>query len=249
MVEQQASPFTTLTPPGLEMPDRALLLLADIAGYTEFMRLHRLNLAHSQEITQRLLESMLDAVPALKLVEVEGDALFLSAPQEARRQADDSSDWLPAALAMYQAFHTKQQWMVAHNLCVCDACRQIGKLNVKFVAHLGEVMHQRIRNTEKLVGVDVIAVHRMLKNNVPAAEYVLMSEPLFETLEPQLRERAVRVEQELEGLGKMPLYFVELDDLPIELPATPEPGLPAKIRETVGLGLRALPRFRGQDSR
>src|ERR1043165_1794274 len=99
------------------MPDRALLLLADIGGYTEFMRLHRLNLAHSQEITQRLLESMLDAAPSLRLVEVEGDALFLSAPDESPREPGDSSGWLPSALAMYQAFHAKQQWMVAHNLC------------------------------------------------------------------------------------------------------------------------------------
>ena len=220
------------------MPDRALLLLADIAGYTEFMRLHRLNLAHSQEITRRLLESMLDAVPALRLVEVEGDALFLSAP-------GDENGWLPSALAMYQAFHAKQQWMEAHNLCVCDACRQIGKLHVKFVAHLGDVASQRIRDTEKLVGVDVIAVHRMLKNDVPATEYVLMSEPLYRSLEPRLRGRAERVEQELEGLGTMPLYFVQLADLPLELPPVPEPSLPAKLRETLGLGLRAFPRVLG----
>ena len=218
------------------MADRALLLLADIAGYTEFMRLHRLNLAHSQEITQRLLESMLDAVPALRLVEVEGDALFLSAPHRSRQE------FVASALAMYRAFHTKQQWMVAHNLCVCDACRRIGKLNVKFVAHLGEVVSQRIRDTEKLVGVDVITVHRMLKNDVPAAEYVLMSEPLYEDLEPQIRGRAERLEQELEGLGRMPLYFVELDALTIELPEAPEPTLPARLRETLGLGLRAFPR-------
>jgi len=227
------------------MPDRALLLLADIAGYTEFMRLHRLNLAHSQEITRRLLESMLDAVPALRLVEVEGDALFLSAPHEQQQEPDGSSGWLPAALAMYQAFHARQQWLVAHNLCVCDACRQIGKLHVKFAVHLGDVVSQRIRDTEELVGVDVIAVHRMLKNSVPAAEYVLMSEPLYEGLERQLQDRAERVDQELEGLGTMPLYFVEPADLPIELPAPPEPGLPARIRETVGLGLRAFPRVVG----
>src|SRR4029078_12301962 len=106
------------------MPDRALLLLADIAGYTEFMRLHPLNLAPSQEMTRRLLESMLDAVPALRLVEVEGDALFLSAPHEQQQEPDCSSGRFSAALAMYQAFHARQQWLVAHNLCVCDACRQ-----------------------------------------------------------------------------------------------------------------------------
>jgi Protein of unknown function (DUF2652) len=219
-----------------QMADRALLLLADIAGYTEFMRLHRLNLAHSQEITRRLLESMLDAVPDLSLVEVEGDALFLSAPHGSRQEL------LASALAMYRAFHTKQQWMVAHNLCVCDACQQIGKLNVKFVAHLGDVVSQRIRDTEKLVGVDVITVHRMLKNDVRAAEYVLMSEPLYEGLEPQFRGRAERVEQELEGLGRMPLYFVELGDLQMELPDVSAPSLRARIRETLGLGLRAFPR-------
>lgn len=228
------------------MPDRALLLLADIGGYTEFMRLHRLNLAHSQEITQRLLESMLDAVPALRLVEVEGDALFLSAPHDDHPSPAAAADWVPAALAMYRAFHARQQWMVAHNLCVCDACRQIGKLNVKFVAHLGDVVSQRIRDTEKLVGVDVIAVHRMLKNDVPAAEYVLVSEPLYRSLEPQLRDRAQRVDQELEGLGSMPLYFVELGDLPIDLPAAPEPSLQARIRETLSLGLRAFPRLLGR---
>jgi hypothetical protein len=49
----------------------------------------------------------------------------------------------------------------------------------------------------------------MLKNDVPAGEYALMSEPLYESLEPEIRGRAERVDQELEGLGTMPLYFVE----------------------------------------
>jgi hypothetical protein len=227
------------------MPERALLMLADIAGYTEFMRLHRLNLAHSQEVTQRLLESMLDAVPSLRLVEVEGDALFLAASQEQLGEPEASGGWLPAALAMYHAFHARQQWMLAHNVCACDACRQIGRLHVKFVAHVGEVVPQKIRGTEKLVGVDVIAVHRMLKNTVPVAEYVLMSEPLYLRLEPELRERAVRVEQELEGLGEMPLYFMGFDALPIELPPVPEPRLPARLRETIDFGLRAFPRLLG----
>lgn len=225
------------------MPERALLLLADIGGYTEFMRLHRLNLAHSQEVTRRLLESMLDAVPGLNLVEIEGDALFLSARQADRRAPAAASDWIPSALAMYRAFHARQQWMVAHNLCVCDACRQIGSLRVKFVAHLGEVVTQKIRDTEKLVGVDVIAVHRMLKSTVPAAEYVLMSEQLYEQLDPELRARAVLAEQELEGLGTVPLYFVPIDKLPIEIPPAAEPTLPARLRETIGIGLRAFPRL------
>lgn len=226
--------------------ERAFLLLADIGGYTKFMRLHRMNLAHSQEITRRLLESMLDAVPSLTLVEVEGDALFLYAPHQEGEDSGASSACLSLALEMYRAFHARQQWMVAHNLCVCDACRQIGRLRVKFVGHLGEVATQTIGHRTQLVGVDVIAAHRMLKNAVPQPEYVLMSEPIYELSGPELRERAVRLEQALEGLGTMPAYFVDLTkDVPIELPPAPEPTLRGRVRETLGVSMRAFPRVVG----
>jgi hypothetical protein len=82
--------------------ERALLLLVDIVGYTKFMRLHRINLAHSQDITQRLLEAMVDAVPSLRLVEIEGDAVFLYAPQDERDQRTANA-FLPLTLAMHRA--------------------------------------------------------------------------------------------------------------------------------------------------
>jgi hypothetical protein len=72
-----------------------------------------------------------------------------------------------------------------------------------------------------------------------------MSEQLYRQLDPELRDRAVPAEQELEGLGRVPLYFVSIDELPIELPSAPEPALSARIRETVGFGLRAFPRVIG----
>jgi hypothetical protein len=136
--------------------------------------------------------------------------------------------------------------MVAHNLCVCDACRQIGRLRVKFVAHLGNVVAQTIRGSEKLVGIDVIAVHRMLKSPVPRAEYVLMSEPLYRLLDAELRARAVPIEQELEGLGRVPLYFLALNEPSTESAPAAEPKLAARVRETVGFGIRAFPRVLGR---
>ena len=61
---------------------RALLLIADIGGYTEFMRSHRMSLAHAEVTTARLLETVIDAAHGFDLIEIEGDAAFLS------RQAD-----------------------------------------------------------------------------------------------------------------------------------------------------------------
>jgi hypothetical protein len=43
----------------------------------------------------------------------------------------------------------------------------------------------------------------------------------------------------------MPLYFVELAKLPVEIPSVPEPTLPARVRATIGFGMRALPRVVG----
>src|SRR5215468_9528345 len=105
--------------------EQALLVIADIGGYTRFMRLHRLSLAHSQDITARLLEAIVDAADPLMLVEIEGDAAFLYLPQGAAEAVT------ALALAMHRAFHSRQAWMVGRNMCSCDACRQAGQLKVK----------------------------------------------------------------------------------------------------------------------
>jgi hypothetical protein len=221
--------------------ERALLLLGDIVGYTKFMRFHRINLAHSQDITARLLESMVDAVPSLRLVEIEGDAVFLYAPYD-ETETSTSDSVMELALAMHQAFHARQQWMVARNMCACDACKLVGTLRVKFVAHLGDVATQTIKKRTKLVGIDVIAAHRMLKNTVPVQEYILMSDSVLELCGPTVRERTVRIDQELEGVGAMTSHFVDLDGIALEPPAFEDPTFFERLRETVGVGLRCLPR-------
>ena len=224
---------------------RALLLLGDIVGYTRFMRFHRINLAHSQDITARLLEAMVDAVPSLELVEIEGDAVFLYAPQEQTADRSAPANALDLALSMHQAFHARQQWMVASNMCSCEACRQVGLLRVKFVAHVGEVATQTIKNRTKLVGIDVIAAHRMLKNDVPAEEYVLMTDPAYERCEPALAERAVRIGQRIEGVGTMRSYFVDLDAVAHVPARLADPRLPTRLRETAGVIVRSFPRVVG----
>ena len=61
--------------------ERALLLIADIGGYTEYMRTHRMSLAHAEVNTARLLEAIIDAAGDFELIEIEGDAAFLSRGQ------------------------------------------------------------------------------------------------------------------------------------------------------------------------
>jgi class 3 adenylate cyclase len=219
---------------------RSLLLIADISGYTRFMKMHRVSLAHAEVITGRLLRTIVDSTP-LPLVEVEGDAAFFAAPV---KQAKDD----PAALslAIHHRFHAELGRMIAANMCNCDGCLQSRNLKIKVVGHVGDVAEQAIGGREKPVGLDVIIVHRMLKNAVPVPEYLLMTDSLADRCEPQIRDRAETIEQDLEGLGPTTLRFVDLAELsPVAQADAPEPALRRRIGETVSVALRGFPLVAG----
>lgn len=198
----------------------ALLVIADIGGYTRFMNLHRMSLAHAQENTLRLLDAVIDAAPDLELSGLEGDAAFLYATDPTAQELTRSLSALAAA--MHAAFHTEQGKMESLSVCRCDACHQTGRLNVKVVAHYGEVVLTPRRGGTTLAGVDVILVHRMLKNSVPITEYVLMTEPVRTLAGAPFSDLSTPIEEELEGLGTERLYYVDMAAV-AEPVAAPEP--------------------------
>lgn len=220
---------------------RGLLLIADIAGYTRFMEFHRSDLAHAQDIVARLLEALIDASPTLELVEVEGDAAFMYRPVEGGPGSELAETAVRQSVAMHTAFHALQQKIACLNKCPCQGCAQVGNLKVKFVAHLGEVAPQRVKQLTKLAGFDVIFVHRMLKNAVPVREYLLMSEPLWERGDARMRTGSQLLEQELEGVGRARTYYLDLAALAAPLPPRPKVTWFAQQRETLGVVLRTLP--------
>src|SRR5687767_15573292 len=117
---------------------RALLLIADISGYTEYMGSHRMTLAHAEASTARLLDKVIDAARGFDLIEIEGDAAFLSRQADKLDRDATVAATTQAAVSMHRAFHIERQY-VATNLCPCDFCAQADNLKLKFVAHLGEV--------------------------------------------------------------------------------------------------------------
>jgi Protein of unknown function (DUF2652) len=222
---------------------RALLVIADIGGYTNYMRLHRLSLAHAQANTARLLEAVVDAVPQLELVDIEGDAAFMSTPSAGDETASARAA-TKAAVAMHRAFHSEQQ-LIARNMCVCDGCAQAGQLTLKCVAHVGDVARQSIGGRKSLVGVDVILVHRLLKNAVPVPEYVLLSEDLYRGTESPVRDQARAIEEELEGLGPTRAYFIGLEEIVGAVPPVDPVSLPSRVSETLGVLARGMPYLLG----
>ncbi|MGW9631514.1 DUF2652 domain-containing protein [Agromyces sp. NPDC055520] len=218
---------------------RAVLLIADIGGYTDYMSTHRMSLAHAEVNTGRMLERMIDAAPGFELIEIEGDAAFLSRQVDEGESDASIPEILDAAVAMHRAFHLERAYVTA-NLCPCVGCKGASGLRLKFVAHVGEVAVQTIRDRVKLVGIDVILVHRMLKNPVDVPEYVLLSEELYRTGESAVPAPVHEVAPELEGFGAVRAFFVDVADLEQAPEPLPVPSWPKRIGQTfaaVGPGL------------
>ncbi|WP_322411833.1 DUF2652 domain-containing protein [Microbacterium invictum] len=216
---------------------RTALLIADIGGYTAYMGTHRMSLAHAEVNTARLLDRIVAAAPGFDLVEIEGDAAFLS-----RRVAPESdatlSDVLRTAAAMHRAFHAEREYVVA-NLCPCGGCREAKGLTLKFVAHVGDVALQSIRGRTKPVGIDVILLHRLLKNDVSIREYVLLTDDLYAG-GADLPATATGITADLEGIGPVPAHFVDVTELDAG-PGPSRPGLGARLASTFSAVGRGLP--------
>jgi hypothetical protein len=217
------------------------LLIADIAGYTRFMKLHKWSLVHAQDIVARLLEAVIDAsAPHLKLAKIEGDAVFLyvSFPEG----SNPSLAFVAEQVAtIYRAFHLRATDLATNTLCPCDGCQQAGDLKIKLVGHLGDVSTRKIKNMTELAGVDVILVHRMLKNDVPVPEYLLITDPVYQRIDSAVRERASGLEIEVEDLGKTSTFYVDLKRYVAEVPPARRLSFMARLVRHAKLSVRTLP--------
>jgi len=162
-----------------------LLLLVDISGYTQFMVAHATELRHSELIVRALLESVVEQVDVpLRVAGVEGDALFLYAIK-----SGDEDTWprrgaslVDRLLALFQTFEQRLVEIGSYSVCNCGACRAVGQLRLKIIAHSGEAIFNQIAGHASLSGPDVITVHRLAKNSVSADQYLLMTGPAYEDL-------------------------------------------------------------------
>jgi hypothetical protein len=210
--------------------EKAVLLIADIGGYTRFMTYHRMNLAHAQDTIARLLEAVIDASGNFKLAKLEGDAAFFWGPV--------SNGVNEKIAAMRRAFLQQRGRLVGERQCTCDSCTQIEMLRLKFVVHEGEVIKQRVKNNEELAGVDVILVHRMLKNDVPVGEYALASDAAKKHV--AALGDAKEIVHNLEGIGDVVTHYVDLANVALVEPAPMKKGV-AKLWAKLAFEARSLP--------
>jgi hypothetical protein len=142
------------------------------------------------------------------------------------------------------AFLDRRAELEINRVCSCDGCVQAGNLTLKFVSHLGEVALQKVKRYTELAGVDVITVHRFLKNSVEVPEYVLMSSAVFERLDADTRQLATPSKETLEGLGEVDTHVVDLQRA-FQLKGKAEPSRLKAWLMWLKMTWRSLPFFLG----
>ena len=166
--------MTHVTPP---QRTAGALILADIGGYTSFLRAVAVahehdafaggNIPAAYAMMSSLLVGIVEhLVPPFTLSKLEGDAVFAYAPDiqsvpygAALREAID---------ACYTDFRRRIATANENWNCTCEACLRIDQLDLKFILHAGSFVIQEIAGNRELVGPEVVIAHRLLKNDAEA---------------------------------------------------------------------------------
>lgn len=151
----------------------SLLFLPDISGFTEFVQ--NTEVEHSQHVISELLEVLIEAnTEQLLLAEVEGDALFFYKENE----IPSLEKLLAQVEHMFSAFYSHLKLLEKNRICPCNACSTAPNLQLKIIAHSGELQFINVQNNRKPFGSQVIEAHRLMKNSVNSDNYVLFSKDL-----------------------------------------------------------------------
>lgn len=186
-----------------------LLLIADISGYTRFMLTNHTARVHAHGIISDLMAAVIAEVRSpLEVNKLEGDAIFMIAARQERDWDEFGATLGPGLARFIAAFDRKLTELATSNICECIACRQMVTLRLKVIGHYGIAIRARMSGFDELSGVDVIVLHRLLKNEVQGSEYILLTDPAYRFLAPPGDWVAHR--ERYEDVGEIPLRLLRL---------------------------------------
>lgn len=159
------------------------MLIADISGYTRFLQASELE--HARGILTDLLGVLVDRTrPPLVISRLEGDAVFSYQLSTGSVRGQTVVEMVEGT---YVAFRRAIELIVLNTTCDCNACANVGTLDLKFFVHHGEFALQQIGERRELLGTAVNTAHRLTKNTVKEktgiTAYTLWSDAAFNALD------------------------------------------------------------------
>ena len=202
----------------------SLLLIPDISGFTQFV--NETEVEHSQHIIAELLELIIDTdTLGMTVAEIEGDAILFYL----KDRIPTTTELIELTRTMFINFHTHLKAFESRRICKCGACMTAHSLTLKVIAHGGPIQFLQVKDFLKPYGSDVILAHRLLKNDIPTHEYLLLTDTVLS--EDHVTEESNWIEictgqTEYEDVGSIPYTYVPLNPLH---EAVPKPLPPPKF--------------------
>lgn len=171
---------------------------------------------HAHGIIADLIAAVIaEARLPLRVNKLEGDAIFMIAERQEHDWESIGSDIGGRLADFASAFDRRLTALATSNICDCIACQQMGTLRLKVIGHYGVAVRSKVAGFDELSGVDVIVLHRLLKNEVAGSEYILLTEQAFKFLTPPGNYAAHR--ERYSDVGDIPL---RLRTLTVSVPST-----------------------------
>jgi hypothetical protein len=207
--------------------ENGYFLIADITGYTQY--LSDSELEHAHEVLQTLMELLIQHTrPPLIISRLAGDAVISYGLRDQFLQPQTFFEMIEDT---YVAFRHAIDLMVMNNTCQCNACANIGSLDLKFFVHYGMFTRQKLDQHDELLGADVIIIHRLLKNHVTektgCRAYALYTDAAIRQLGVENPEQSLREHyEEYEHIGEIkvwiqnmhPIWKAKREAMKIEIP-------------------------------
>jgi hypothetical protein len=187
------------------------LVIADLAGYTEFLNGTKLD--HAVETLRYLFNNILEQIrPPFTVSKLEGDAVFAFASEGSFIQGQTLLDALEQ---IYYGYSLAWERLKVKTDCDCNACQLTPKLDLKFAAHYGSYAFQDHGAYVELVGHDVNLVHRLLKNQVKERTglraYAYLTNACVEALElGEIAKGLQRYSETFPDVGEVQGYLLDL---------------------------------------
>lgn len=196
-------------------PQQTLICIPDISGFTQFMS------EVDFELSSKVIPSLLNKVIYsntidLKVSEIEGDAILFYKTGN----LPPFSELINQCTQFYTQFYEQLDKLRKAYASNEQAIEIPELLGLKIILHFGEeVASAQVGNRIKLMGEDVIIAHRLLKNDIPYDEYLLVSDQLIDYYQKEVMGDEFDWGKlhsgftDYEHLGKLNYRYIKLNPL------------------------------------
>lgn len=186
--------------------NKAFIVVADISGYTKFLKGSRFSSDHAQYLVLQLLDAISEeAGSSLNFIKVEGDAIMFACDGADTRSAGLTLNQTISKMVM--AFYGRRKVLGIKNTCLCSACRNIDMLDLKIAVDLGSISSFSINEKPDISGMPIIRAFRLLKVETRHKANIIVTKTASKYVNLPWRQDSKVLNYQLEDIGPVGVQY------------------------------------------